>query len=191
MKHNLWIVIFLSLFLLVVPVVRAQEPETSPVPTESVAQVSSAGTMEYQLPYPGLLPDNPLYPLKTFRDRIISFLISDPAKKAEFDLLQADKRLQAGLYLFNKRQGKDQLAASTISKGANYLEQSISEVKEARKQGLVVQELIKRIRLSSVKHQEVVKSIREKAPTDIKEQLVAIEKKLAGYEGETKKLILK
>src|SRR3989344_6985739 len=52
---------------------------------------------EYTLPYPGILPDNLLYPIKVFRDRIVSFLISDPLKKAEFNLLQADKRLQAGV----------------------------------------------------------------------------------------------
>src|SRR5260370_38981843 len=69
---------------------------------------TDSSKMDYQLPYPGILPDNPLYELNALRDRIYGFLISDPLKKSEFDLLQADKRLAVGISLFNK--GKKELA---------------------------------------------------------------------------------
>ncbi|MBF8250036.1 MAG: LPXTG-motif cell wall anchor protein, partial [Candidatus Levybacteria bacterium] len=65
------------------------------------ATPSSNQEVNYELPYPGLLPDSPLYFLRVTRDKLVSFLISDPLKKAEFDLLQADKRLNAGIYLLN------------------------------------------------------------------------------------------
>src|SRR3989304_6415715 len=50
----------------------------------------------YQLPYPGILPDHPLYTLKAVRDRIQVFLTRDNLKKAEIYLLYSDKRLAMG-----------------------------------------------------------------------------------------------
>ncbi|PIZ98613.1 MAG: hypothetical protein COX78_02915, partial [Candidatus Levybacteria bacterium CG_4_10_14_0_2_um_filter_35_8] len=71
---------------------------------EKTMSPNPAATMDnYELPYPGLLPDHPLYFLKMTRDKIIGFFISDPIKKAEFDILQSDKRLSAGVYLLNKK----------------------------------------------------------------------------------------
>ena len=84
--------------------------------TGSSETVSKNKDIEYTLPYPGILPDSPLYFLKTARDKIVSFLISDPLKKAEFNLLAADKRLNSGIFLFNKGKEKYKLALSTISK---------------------------------------------------------------------------
>ncbi len=172
--------IIFTLFLLNTPLVFAQQAEITDRPTSYPAEqtASQAGSLDYQLPYPGLLPDNPLYSLKTFRDKIISFLISDPAKKAEFNLLQADKRLNAGFYLFNKQQGKEQLVVSTISKGVNYLEQAIKDEKEASKKGIDLGDLPRRIELSVMKHQQIVKSLREKSSPGIKSQFIQIEKKL-------------
>jgi hypothetical protein len=54
---------------------------------------ASIENVEYYLPYPGLLPDNPLYYLKAIRENIQKFFISDPLRKAQFDLLQANKTL--------------------------------------------------------------------------------------------------
>ena len=35
---------------------------------------------QYNLPYPGLLPDNRFYLLKMIRDRVVGMLIADPIK---------------------------------------------------------------------------------------------------------------
>ncbi len=55
--------------------------------------------INYTLPYPGILPDHPLYFLKSLRDLILTKLISNPVKKFEFDLLQADKKLNMAIFL--------------------------------------------------------------------------------------------
>ena len=55
--------------------------------------------VDYQLPYPGMLPDNPLYFLKVFRDNLTSFFINKPLDKAHFDLLQSDKDVEASYLL--------------------------------------------------------------------------------------------
>ncbi len=127
---------------------------------------SSSEKINYELPYPGLLPDNPLYPLRVIRDKIVSFLISDSKKKAEFDLLQADKRLNAGVYLFNKKKFKD--AASIVSKAENYFEQALQKAKEAKAQGMETTEMTNKLINSSKKHKEVLKSLEEKSPQNFK-----------------------
>src|SRR5438309_421306 len=77
--------LYFFIFSLCASFVSAEEVLDSPTP--------SPVSISYQLPYPGMLPDNPLYFLKVIRDGVWSFLLSNPLKKADFDLLQADKRV--------------------------------------------------------------------------------------------------
>lgn len=134
---------------------------------------------DYQLPYAGILPDNPLYILKTARDRIISFLISDSVKKAEFNLLQADKRLQSGLQLFER--GKEELAEETISKGENYFEEGLKEIEKGKKEGRDVNFLIEKATRSVKKHREVAEGLEKKAQKK-KEQFRILLKRIAHFE---------
>src|SRR5258708_61565 len=83
-------------------------PAISPIITMENKEI------QYELPYPGILPDNPLYFLKTFRDTIVLFLISEPWKKADFDLQQADKLVNASIYLSNEKQVNDTVISSTF-----------------------------------------------------------------------------
>jgi hypothetical protein len=66
------------------------------VPSKTLAAV------DYKLPYPGIMPDSPLWPLKDLRDKTIGLFLFDPVTKARYHLLQADKRFAAGLALKNK-----------------------------------------------------------------------------------------
>lgn len=144
------------LFLLFPLAVSAQTPSEITVPPATPSAVI-VPTVDYTLPYPGLLPDNPLYGLKTMRDRIVGFLISDPLKKSSFDLLQADKRLQAGVYLVQTEgKGKETLAEQTISKGENYLSEAVSKLQEAKMQGRDVTDSVNTLVRASQKHQLVI-----------------------------------
>lgn len=127
---------------------------------------------DYQLPYPGLLPDHPLYILKTIRDRIIDFLIADPIKKAEFTLLAADKRLAAAAALVEK--GKRELAESTASKGQVYLSRSLSEVKKAKSQGKEATVFVTKLKSALEKHEEVLRDIIEKTDGPVKDRFTAM-----------------
>lgn len=138
--------------------------------------------IKYELPYPGLLPDSPLYFLKTARDRLIDFLIADPLKKAEFNLLQADKRLQVGVYLLKKNQGKEALAESTVSKGENYLEQAIEKAKEAQKQGRETSAFTNKLFLATKKHQEVLREMEEKTTGDINKRFKILSSRVQNFE---------
>jgi biotin operon repressor len=127
--------------------------------------------VDYQLPYAGLLPDSPLYKLKTLRDRVVSFLISDPLKKAEFDLLQADKRLSASLSLQQQNYPKKELIGETLSKGENYFAEGIEQLNLAKKQGLDISSMTNRFYQGSLKHEQIIQEMEKKAPSSLKPTL--------------------
>ncbi len=109
--------------------------------------------VEYELPYPGMLPDNPLYFLKTFRDAVVKFLISDSLKKIEFNILTANKRAYAAVLLAEKANYESSL--ETLSKSNNYLHEAVSGIESARLENLEVNSVLDNARKSVKKHQEV------------------------------------
>lgn len=141
--------------LLFVPGAMAQEDTmngevviASPPPMVTITPVP-----DYVMPYPGLLPDNILYGLKTFRDKAISVMVGDPIKKAEFDLLQADKRIGAAIMLLQTRDEKKyDIALSTASKAQNYYEEAIDKLVEAKKQGTGVSEMVITMKRAGAQH---------------------------------------
>ncbi len=79
---------------------------------ESIPVVPQSTPVEYTLPYPGILPDHPLFFLKSWRDKILCTLISNPTRRVEYHQLLADKYLNMGIFLVEK-QNKN-LAVDTI-----------------------------------------------------------------------------
>lgn len=155
--------LFLFLFIFQSPVFAQEMSSESAGLTPTV-------TIDYTLPYPGILPDNPLYPLKAFRDRIVSMLIADPVKKSLFDLLQADKRLQSAVYLLYTNDTRHlELAKSTISKGENYFEEAVSQLEVARKRGRNVSVEIRQLHLAARKHEEVLTGLKAQVSDKEKE----------------------
>ncbi len=151
------------------------------------AEAILENTDEYQLPYPGMLPDNPLYPLKTFRDKVVSFLITDPLKKAEFNILQADKRLQAGIYLIDKSK-KYKLAIETISKGENYLDEAFLKTNDAYKQGMDTGVIRSRLEKSVSKHDSVISTLTKKSPKEFKAGFENLRSRVEKYKAQVNKL---
>ena len=119
--------------------------------------------IEYTLPYAGILPDHPLYPLKAGRDQVLQFLTRDNYKKAQLYLLLSDKRLSMSRDLAKK--GKWQLAISTLSKGEKYMSYIPNNIMLMKKQGSPApQEFILTSRLSSEKHQEIIEDLIQDVP---------------------------
>lgn len=161
--------------------------ESSPLVIASIsAEIKQA--INYDLPYPGILPDNPLYVLKAARDKIVSFLISSPLKKAEFNLLAADKRLNAGVYLFNKGKNISQ-AVTTISKGENYFYEAISEIRKANNQGINTRGLTEKLLDASRKHQETISSFEKRSKGNIRESLARENKRVKDFEKQVSELL--
>lgn len=161
---QLLIIIGLCLMLLMSShVVFAQDASTesavnnpSPTPTDT----------DYDLPYPGLLPDSPLYFLKIARDWTIEFLISDPVKKPEFDILEANKRLNAGIFILNEHKGEDQLAMTTISKAENYFDDAIEKANEAKKQGRLTTDVTDKLSHAAFEHESILTQLEKQYPKD-------------------------
>lgn len=152
----------------------AQTTVLSPTPTYK--------NVDYTLPYPGLLPDNPLYPLKAFRDKVISMFISDPLKKAKFDLLQSDKRINASLYLYNQQHDKEDVIMNTISKGENYFEDGIAQIRQAKVQGEDSRDIVRLYSKASQKHIEILRLMESKTAGDFKTGLKNDEMRVLGFE---------
>lgn len=111
--------------------------------------------VQYELPYPGMLPNNPLYVLKQVRDWILDKLIIDPVKKAEFYILQGDKRLAMGIMLSTS--GNAVLSEQTISKGEKYMNNAMTALLALKAQGKDVPAYVTdHLAQSLAKHAEVL-----------------------------------
>ncbi len=155
MKVKVSTLIFISFFFVFISAktVSAQVIELSPtIPISTPA--AAVQTVDYQLPYPGLLPDNPLYVFKAARDKVVEFLISDPVKKAEFYLLSSDKRVNTGYYLIIK--GKHDMGMLYISKSNSYLSLANSATTQSGENGKSIRD---RLDLAVKKHIELLNSL--------------------------------
>ena len=132
------------------PVVCAQQ-------TESV---------EYFLPYPGLLPGHFLYPIKMIRDKILLFLTTEPIKKSERLLHFSDKRIEAARLLVE--QGESELAVTTALKAEKYLEQAAEQVEIAAAKFEDTKPLWEKLSKASLKHEEVLVLMMEELDPEMK-----------------------
>lgn len=135
----------------------------APVPlAKSVTPTPTVTEVNYPLPYPGILPDNPLYPVKQFRDWILERLVMDPVRKIELNVLQGDKRIQMGILLIGK--GKAQLGESTISKGEKYMVLAVNGATVLKDSGTAVPGyVIEKLQNALAKHEEVLNGLIAKA----------------------------
>jgi len=120
----------------------------------TVATPSPETEVQYYLPYPGILPDHPLYFLKMIRDKIWLSLTADALKKAEVLLLFADKRLGAAKVLIEGN--KFSLGLTTLEKAEKYLERVAGELEEAKKKGKEIGPLAEKLETASLKHEEII-----------------------------------
>lgn len=125
--------------------------EEALVPVEATTE---AKVVEYYLPYPGILPDSPLYKLKAIRDKVRLLITYDEGTKAKLELEYADKRINAALALAegNKRS----LAITTATKAEKYLESSTNRVLKLIKLGRDEKSLLLTLEKAAAKHGEIL-----------------------------------
>ncbi len=166
--------------------VFAQDVTPTPFDESSAASESAVQKTEYNLPYPGILPDNPLHIIKATRDKIVALLINDPIKKAEFNLLTSDKRVYAAQLLSQKNKGD--ITIDTLSKSNNYFHESVAATEEAKSMGKNVDIVLHNLKLSGDKHLEVIEIIKSNLKNDFLEQLRAEEKRLVDFNKTVEKM---
>jgi hypothetical protein len=154
--------VFFSLYIFV-----AAEEKTG----EKIQEIKiESKKIEYQLPYPGILPDHPLYFLKVARDRILDFLTRDHLKKTELYLLFSDKRINMALLLSKK--GLWKLMISTASKGEKYALKMTEVLRTAKKQGEAAgNDFLLKAKLSNEKHREILENLLKETPQGERQEL--------------------
>ena len=159
---------------------KSAEPVESTTPERIDATVSAKpGKIEYELPYPGMLPDNPLYFLKTIRDAIVKALINDPFKRAEFNLLTAQKRMYAAKFLSEK--GKDKLTYETVAKSNNYYHEAIDSIQAVQKnspKNPAIKPFLNQAGKVSIKHKEILAVIKKEIDKKYQKDVLNEEKRL-------------
>ncbi len=137
----------------------------SPMVLSESVEIENSPKIDYLLAYPGKVnPDNPLWYAKVLRDKTWLTFTFKSAKKAELNLLFADKRLGSSLILFQNN--KPDLALSTLMKSAIYLETA---------EALMVEDadFYNKIGLSALKHWEVIEyEILPITPEDLRPQVI-------------------
>lgn len=168
-----FVILTVLFFILTFQSVNAQEitPSLTPSPTP----------VAYTLPYPGILPGHPLYGLKSFRDGIMDFLISNPLKKAEYELLQADKGIQATIFLIENKED-EKLIVTTLINAENHFENAIGKVQEAKRQGIEIDSLMETLSLANKKHQEVIAEIIKSTDGVVKQEAIKQLKRMEQFE---------
>lgn len=123
----------------------------------------AAEDVAYELPYPGILPDHPLYPIKIVRDRIVEFATRDYMKKAQLYVNYADKRIAMAQALAKK--GKTRQAVSTLSKAEKYALKIPPLLETSKKQGVSPEsDFVLKIKLSNEKHRQVIEQMIAELP---------------------------
>ena len=131
--------------------------------------------VSYDIPYPGILPDNPLYFLKAVRDNLIGYLITDSVKKAEYNLLQSDKRLAASQKLLEE--GKINLSVTTLSKSGNYFYNAIEKAADAKNKGQDANLILDKLLQASKKHQKIIFEMTQSLKGDKQKMYVSFQER--------------
>lgn len=163
------VVVFVALTILSTSILRSASIKYSYTPmvlsdTSENLNNDEQTEINYVLAYPGKIgPDSPLWYLKAARDRIWSIFTFDESKKAELNLLFADKRLLSSAILF--QENKPDLGMTTLLKAEKYLEASSNYANS--------DDVHMKLALASLKHKEIVeRQILPNAPEDLRPQII-------------------
>lgn len=164
--------IFLSLLPLfaVALFTPAHAASSQDMTVQSEAETTKSAIVDYNLSFPGMLPDNPLYKIKTLRNKIIEFFIFDPGQKVNFYLHEADKGILATAMLvdFNKVE----LAEETALKAEHYYTKIAQEMYKINKQPSI--DFFEKLDTAAHKHQEVLSALAKKVPAEKRQTFLTV-----------------
>lgn len=181
-KNTIFIVVslFFALSIVLVSTLRISQAqvqkqtgiidnESSPMPDIENTVIASQPKVDYYLPYPGILPDHPLYWLKMIRDKVLISITANSLAKVERELLFADKRIGAAKVLIEG--GKAQLGFTTLTKGEKYLEQAVADYELLKKQNKANAETKDRLLKAALKHEEIMKDLLKIVQDNLKQNI--------------------
>lgn len=161
MKKSLGTILFLILIVFSINTIRAQEQSI----TGEIQLATNSS--EYKLPHVGMLPDSPFYKLKSLRDRVTLFFISDRERKAEKHLDFADRMLYESLKVAEN--GNMTVAVHNAFKGEDHMTQLVDSLKASVYSGKELdKDFVARAHEAYTAHQNLLAGI--KSRTDDKDQ---------------------
>lgn len=117
----------------------------------------SAQPLAYRLPYPGILPDSPLYVFKMVRDRMRLVVTQRPVQRVDLYISYGDKRVGAAYYL--AQGNKIPLAYSTALKGLSYMDHALTTLERESFSAEQNQRLSKKLHLSLMAHSKTLQEV--------------------------------
>jgi hypothetical protein len=158
-----------------VPLVLAQEPldVSSEMATDTAQEETTKEEIKSPIPeaieqappeylYPGILPDHPLYFLKSLLYKVKGFFVFGDAAKANWFLKMADKRAAEAKGLVDK--GKEDLAVQAAEKAVDARDKASEYLQVAKAAGKDVEELVGKLEAISVRQQTSLDYVLEKVP---------------------------
>lgn len=119
--------------------------------------------IHYELPYPGILPGNPLYSVKSVRDFMMQWMMRDNIKKAQLRLQISDKNAR-GAQMLSKDKDYDH-AEQMLMDGEQMFDRAIEDTLNAKEQGASpTSEFKNKLKISNLKHKEVIGDIIKSIP---------------------------
>ncbi len=159
------LLLFSALVILFISIYRAASVRYYFHYPPSIATAEVVQKVDYDLPYPGNVhPNSVLWPIKVVRDRIWLGLKQNPLSKAETSLLLADKRLGSSMAMYQS--GDYEKGVVAAKKSGMYLENSYNYMLEAKEEGEDVVEFASTLARASLKHWQVLESLRMASPED-------------------------
>ncbi len=151
-------ILVLVLFILA-PTIKAVTVQPAKISPTKASVENKLSEVNYTLPYPGILPDHPLYFVKLLRDQILELLIVDKLRKLEFFVLVADKHVAMVAELVQKE--NMDLAGTILVRGVDYFAKALTTGKAYQETGTALPGHIKeKMRFASQKYIEVLTHIK-------------------------------
>jgi hypothetical protein len=130
--------------------------------------------VDYSLPFPGgVLPDSPFWFIKVVRDKLWLLITTDTSRRADLQLLFADKRLGSAKILFEKN--NPALGVATLEKAERYLDGASESEKQIREKRDDTKDLLDRLTRASLKHYEVMNLMYDSAPDEARPLIIHFE----------------
>jgi hypothetical protein len=161
--------LLLACVIMVVSLIRARSSKNLSGGNGLVLALETSYQNDYVLPYPGMLPDHPLYLVKMIRDRIREWTAFSPESKAELYLVLANKRIGAAQVLVEG--GKSELGISTAEKGYLYQSKAVYALSEMKLQGKEVGAVGNELEQAIDKHSQILVEINPKVSDQDKPKL--------------------
>jgi len=163
------------LFLIIFPIILFCFNSSIRAQIKQVKQNSVTTVNSYELFWPivaGKVEGDSLYSLKLFKEKVREMLILSDFKKADYNILIAEKRIVEAEKLINDSKFED--AKKTLDRLSVSLEKVVNNIKAAEKSGIPVESLQNRLTSSLEKQIALMEYLTTKLPSANKDLFTSV-----------------